>query len=399
MSGDAEALVPVAVDRPGADRTLGPLVRLLLNTRLVALFLVTVALPSERTALALGATALMAASGVAPVLLWRRFGPVLLRHPSWTSLDLAVGVAVLLLVGSSGPFPLYVVSTAALVAALYGRHGGLLLTAPLMVAAFLGTAADRLTLTAFLLPLALAGAALFTGELRRLMLERDDALQSARSSLIRAAAAEERARLSRELHDSVAKTLQGIALSAAALPRLAERDPALAAAEADRLHRAAEQASGETRQLLKGLRVDDLDLPLRTSIERAVGSWSVEHGVPVDLRVTVDTEPAAEVRYELFQIVREALRNVAAHAEASRVRVELTTETGALLLRIEDDGVGFTPPPLEDLARAGHIGVVGLHERAATVGGSTQLRSEVGGGTCIEVRAPLRPPNVTGSVV
>ncbi|WP_052668985.1 sensor histidine kinase [Nitriliruptor alkaliphilus] len=396
MSGSAEAVIPVASGPTGAERTLGPLVRLLLNARLIALLLVMLALPPERTDLALGSAALMATSGVAPVLLWPRFGGTLLRYPAWTSLDLLVGVGVLLMVGSAGPFPLYAVSTAALVAALYGRRGGLLLTTPLVIAAFVGAAADTVSAAVFLLPLALIGTALFSGELRRLLLERDEALQSARHSLVRAATAEERARLSRELHDSVAKTLHGIAMSAAALPRLAERDPALAAAEADRLRHAADQASGETRQLLKGLRVDDLALPLGASIERAARSWSSEHGVPVEVDVEVDAEPAAEVRYELFQIAREALRNVAAHAEASQVRVELTQQDEGLLLRIEDDGIGFRPPPLEDLARAGHIGVVGLHERAATIGGSTELRSEVGAGTRIEVRTPMRPTNTPG---
>ena len=80
--------------------------------------------------------------------------------------------------------------------------------------------------TGVVLPLLMPAGGLLGAELRRLLLEREAALRDARRSLVRAATAEERSRLSRELHDSVAKTLHGIALSAAGLPTLAEGDPA-----------------------------------------------------------------------------------------------------------------------------------------------------------------------------
>jgi signal transduction histidine kinase len=388
--------VPVAtsVAGPAARVTLGPLVRLLLNTRVVALFLVAASVPSDRSDVALAATAVMAATSVLPVLLWRRVGGYLLRHPAWSALDLGLGVLVLVVAGVGGPFPLYVLSTAAVVGVLHGRTGGLLLTTPLVGAYLVGAvrSGEPQTLVSLLLfPVLLVGSTLFAAELRRLLLERDDAISSARRSLVRAATAEERARLSRELHDSVAKTLHGLAMSAASLPLLAQRDPDRAAAEAARIREAAERASGETRQLLRGLRVDDVTVPLAESIEAAARSWSAETGIAVDLHLDAGDEPSLEVRYELFQIAREALRNVAAHAAASLVEVRLRRDGGGLTLTIVDDGVGFDPAPLEDLARAGHIGVVALHERSATVGGSTRLTSAPGDGTRVEVTVPLQP--------
>ncbi|HEY9382985.1 MAG TPA: ATP-binding protein, partial [Gemmatimonadales bacterium] len=93
-----------------------------------------------------------------------------------------------------------------------------------------------------------------------------------------------------------------------------------------------------------------------------------------------------------YRVLQEALTNVARHAEARRVRVELASDAATVELRVEDDGIGLQPAgPSGDVARGRRrLGLQGMRERAALLGGSVEVESQRGAGTTITARFPLR---------
>ncbi|GAB3268118.1 sensor histidine kinase [Kineosporia babensis] len=207
----------------------------------------------------------------------------------------------------------------------------------------------------------------------------------------RSAAAAERARLARELHDSVAKTLRAMSLAAVALPGSLRRQPALAEQLADVISQGATAASQEARQLIEGMRLDAPEEDFATTLRRVCALWSAETGISATATVA-PVEPPVAVRYELTRIVGEALVNVHRHAAATRVGVTVTERGRGVILTVRDNGRGFDVPYEADLAalqHRGHAGIVGMMERARTIGGTLTVESEPGLGTLIRVRVPV----------
>nr|WP_062335436.1 ATP-binding protein [Herbidospora sakaeratensis] len=211
------------------------------------------------------------------------------------------------------------------------------------------------------------------------------------ASAQRSAAADERARLARELHDSVSKTLRGVSFAALALPSSLRRHPALAEQLAETVSRGAEVAAKEARQLLEGLRGDVPDRSFEDVVHEVSRSW--QHDAGVATRVTVAcAEPGVAVRYEIVRVLQEALTNVQRHASASHVTIRLIQSGGLLELIVGDDGIGFVvPEELGRLQSQGHFGLVGMAERARAVGGHLRVRSYPGAGTVVTVCVPLDP--------
>ncbi|MDG6102213.1 two-component sensor histidine kinase [Dactylosporangium aurantiacum] len=343
----------------------------------------------------LAVVAVVAAGTVAEVSVLTRW-PAVTRHP-WPALatDLGVAVAVLLLSRGGMAFFCYVAGAAALGGALLGMRA-----LPLWAAqAALGFAAAGAVLrandpppdvAAFIVAfpmvsvLAGIGAAAATTALQRHLDLAVDVIGAAQ----RSAAASERARLARELHDSVAKTLRGVSFAALALPQSLRRHPALAEQLAGTVSRGAEAAAREARQLLEGLRIDQLDLGFAETVRATAYDWSDRWRIPVRVDAA-PVEPGVEVRYELVRILAEALHNVARHAGARHVDVTVRSGPGRLELRVRDDGRGFTPRDLADLQADGHLGIVGMAERARAVGGSLRVSSVPGGGTELVVVTPV----------
>ncbi|GAB7052343.1 sensor histidine kinase [Catenuloplanes indicus] len=207
----------------------------------------------------------------------------------------------------------------------------------------------------------------------------------------RDAAALERARLARELHDSVAKTLRGMSLAAVALPGSVRRQPALAEQLAGAISEGAAAASLQARELLEGLRLDSPDEALDVTLDRLCGRFSARTGIDTSAQVHVADLPVP-VRYELTRIAHEALTNIERHANARRVTVTLalTRRGRAVTLTVRDDGDGFTMPgDLLTLQDLGHHGIVGMAERARTIGGSIEVATRPGRGTSVHVSVPL----------
>ncbi len=211
------------------------------------------------------------------------------------------------------------------------------------------------------------------------------------ASAQRSAAASERARLARELHDSVAKTLRGVSFAALALPNSLRRHPALAEQLASTVSEGANAAAREARELLDGLRLDNPDEDFATNLQRICQHWADTSGIRVKLTLAAADPPVA-VRYELSRILQEALRNIAQHASANLVELILVRDARALRLVIRDDGHGFDLPRDLSVLRADHhYGILGMQERARTIDGTLRVNSTPGRGTRIEVSVPLDP--------
>ncbi len=206
----------------------------------------------------------------------------------------------------------------------------------------------------------------------------------------RSAAAAERSRLARELHDSVTKTLRGISLAALALPMSLRRQPALAERLADIISDGVKAADREARELIAGLRMDTPDEDFAQVLVGVCQAWVRSTGILVRTSIA-QVDPPVAWRYELVCILREALTNVERHSNATRVSVVLVEDGPALNLVVRDDGVGFDASgSLEDSQRGGHMGVVGMRERAISVGGTLTLSSRPHEGTTVSVRVPQR---------
>ena len=128
------------------------------------------------------------------------------------------------------------------------------------------------------------------------------------------------------------------------------------------------------------------DLGLGIALSRYVQSWSAHHGVRGEVRaVGLDGErlgPATETTF--YRIAQEALNNVAKHAAASRVDVIIEHREGAIVLVIEDDGIGFNPA--EKNTPASGMGLIGMRERASLIGATLLVESSPGEGTTVFVR-------------
>ncbi|GAA2362724.1 sensor histidine kinase [Dactylosporangium salmoneum] len=234
--------------------------------------------------------------------------------------------------------------------------------------------------------LAAAGAAVATAALRRHVELSVRVVASAQ----RAAAAGERARLARELHDSVAKTLRGVSFAALALPQSLRRHPDLAERLAGTVSAGAAAAAREARDLLDGLRADEPDRDFGDTLADLCARFADR--VPVRLDAE-PLDPPVAVRYELCRILQEALRNAAGHAAATSVAVRVRGRGGVVELTVDDDGRGFDVPPDPAALRARHhYGILGMTERARSAGGSLRIVSRPGTGTSIRATIPLRTP-------
>jgi PAS domain S-box-containing protein len=201
-----------------------------------------------------------------------------------------------------------------------------------------------------------------------------------------AAALEERQRLARELHDSVAQLLFAINLNAGAARAALDRDPVRAIKPLDEVVTLARAANAETRALVLALRPETLQQEgLCGAITRQIEALQARNSFAVEAQLPPEPIAPLAVKEALYRISQEALHNVARHARPSLVTLRLAQEPGALVLDICDDGVGFDPA----VARPGHVGQRSMRERAANVGGDLTVDSGPGRGTRLRAAIPL----------
>ena len=361
----------------------------ILTFRAGILLITVVALWGEDGDRTLPAAAILVAAVTSfiPLRFWGRVGPTLVRHPAYLAAELVLATLILLLTGVNSPFFYYTLGSALLGGIVYGWHGAALFSVMLIgvyfwVVSVRDEAAATLVMPAFYPLIAAAGAGL------RGLLDRQAETESELASQ------SERARLARDMHDSLAKTVSGMGFAALALARRIERDPAGAAEEARRLAEDARQATREAREIIVGLRSDAGEqLPLAAALQAEARRWSTASGVQVSLMVEEVGELHPVAARELEWILREALGNVARHARASQVTVRLRRLGGRAVLTVADDGAGFeVPDELEELAQGRHFGVTGMRERAQLAGGDLSVESAPGEGCVLSVWMPRDAP-------
>ena len=207
----------------------------------------------------------------------------------------------------------------------------------------------------------------------------------------RVALVEERNRLAREVHDTLAQELTGIALQLEAADALLEHSP-------DRARARIRQALARTRESLAEARRSVLDLragplerqALPAALETLGQRFTAETGTPVaSLLALAGPRLPARVEEALYRIAQEALVNIRRHAQASAVRIELRQEGESVQLIVADNGRGFDAPLPGARADTHGFGLIGMQERARLLNGDMQISSWPGAGAQVEVTIPI----------
>ncbi|MGW5527174.1 sensor histidine kinase [Streptomyces xanthochromogenes] len=341
---------------------------------------------------------------------WERFGPLLLNHPWLLAVDAVFGALLLITATPESSLGYVTTCTPLLAGLVYGWRGaGVFAGLQVAILTLVYATGPRHQLadtSALLLPgfCVMAGAVGVT--IRNLLFRfgaASQALTETRARLaVHDAVEEERARLARDLHDSVAKTLHGLALAADGLATSADRmDPAALRHRAELVARAARRAAAESRELLGDLRRTRGEVDVLRELSSLVADFTARTAVRAQWRV-LGRDPApmlpAGVARQLLTIAGEALDNAHRHAGPARVQVSAGVEGDLFRLSVQDDGRGLPPgTTLDDLKRTGHFGLVGMVERAAAIGARIRVgRGNAAAGTEVRVELPcasagLRP--------
>lgn len=200
----------------------------------------------------------------------------------------------------------------------------------------------------------------------------------------------ERRRIARELHDELGQALTAIKINLQARSRFRDQSPAELDAENVRL---VEEAIQQVRSLALALRPSMLDdLGLAPAL-RWIAEYQAERGgfVAHFGADFPDTRLAPELETACFRIAQEALTNIARHAQAKRVAIELRHKDDALFMTVQDDGRGFDVVTMRTRAVAGgSVGILGMQERAELARGKIEIESAPGQGTVVRARFPWR---------
>ena len=194
----------------------------------------------------------------------------------------------------------------------------------------------------------------------------------------------ERARLARELHDETGQALASILLGLRQLEDSVETDEARKAT-AD-LRELVVATLQDVRRLAVELRPSALDdFGLVPAVERLAATVSAPSGPTVDVAARLgDTRLGQETETVLYRIVQESLTNIVKHAAAGHVSITLVRKAASAVVVVEDDGSGFDPDGIRD----GALGIAGMRERVALVGGKLTLETSPGAGTTLVAEVP-----------
>ena len=218
--------------------------------------------------------------------------------------------------------------------------------------------------------------------------------ENARAQLLQrlvTAQEEERSRISRELHDQMGQHLAALMLGLKALKTSSGR-LLPANKQLQHLYELTNQLAEEVHHLARELRPAALDdLGLHTALSNYVEQWSERSGTMIDFHSSglERQRISPQIETTVYRIVQEALTNVLKHAEATRVSVILEYRNGQIRTIVEDDGKGFdADTPTTPTVIAGGLGLIGMQERVALVGGTFDVESKPGAGTTLVIRIP-----------
>ena len=199
---------------------------------------------------------------------------------------------------------------------------------------------------------------------------------------------QEKNRVARELHDELGQALTMLQMDVAWCKAKADGGEPEFAARLDRMQALLKSTVAATRRIAADLRpllLDDLGIV--PAVEWLAENFTQRTGVPCRLTIgDPDLELDSVRATAVFRIVQESLTNIAKHAGAADAEVSIVEEGGELVIRVSDDGRGFTP---QDPRKPASFGLVGVRERAALLRGEASITSGIGEGTTIEVRLPF----------
>ncbi|WP_179393660.1 HAMP domain-containing sensor histidine kinase [Carboxydothermus ferrireducens] len=197
---------------------------------------------------------------------------------------------------------------------------------------------------------------------------------------------EERKRISRELHDEIGQALTSILISLKYLEgHLPEEQRHLLTD----IRNLTAQTIDELKDLALSLRPSVLDnLGLLPAIKNLVRHWENRYGLTINLHLNLPSnfKLRNEAESSLYRVVQEALTNIARHAMASRVRLVFRIKNENLILKIADNGRGFSLNPVSEKS----LGLIGMIERISLLGGNLQILSKPGKGTMVKIQLPLK---------
>jgi signal transduction histidine kinase len=203
---------------------------------------------------------------------------------------------------------------------------------------------------------------------------------------------EERNRIARDIHDGLGASLSGVIIQAEYLLTLTKKDEDLQS-EVKELKTGAEEAIDEVRRAVSMWRDDFILVP---QLENMCTTFTSRHKIPVEIKVTGESPPMAEGQeLGVFRILQECLTNIAKHAGAKKVVVDVSFAPDSVLLRIVDDGAGFDPSKTPK----NHYGLINMKERARKANGEVSIDSSPGRGTRVELRVKPTKPVATAVAV
>jgi signal transduction histidine kinase len=198
---------------------------------------------------------------------------------------------------------------------------------------------------------------------------------------------EERNRMAREIHDTLAQGFTGIILQLEAAEQALDGDDRSVQEHLNRARRLAKESLNEARRSVRALRPQKLeDQELSSTLQQYLILFSQDTGIKVDFTFSgnVGMIPTP-VEDSLLRVSQEAINNIRKHANARQVDVSLTVQENIVILNITDDGQGFdvkAPVP-------GRFGLIGIHERVQTLNGSLVIRSKPGKGAYLNIKIPI----------
>ena len=207
----------------------------------------------------------------------------------------------------------------------------------------------------------------------------------------RAGLLEERSRLAREIHDTLAQGFVSIVLHLEAVEEAGHENPDDARRHLDQARTTARTSLDQARRVVQDLRPRQLE---DEPVHEAVRVWALRWGEEAGIDVTADTTGAPvslseETEVTLLRAAQEALNNVRRHASASRVRVTVSYMGDVVVLDVQDDGVGLNGAAASP---GGGFGLTAMGERVDGQGGSVDVESEPGEGTTVAVSLPTSAP-------
>jgi len=225
---------------------------------------------------------------------------------------------------------------------------------------------------------------------RRQLIEQLEATQAELAAAERRAGIlEERQRLARDIHDTLAQGFTSIVMHLEAADQALPDDLDTLQKHLDRARETARTSLEQARRVVNALRPHSLDQrSLPDAIERTAVRWQEETGIPLTTTITGDPVPLhPDIEVTLLRATQEALANIRKHAQATAVQITLSYIDDVVVLDVQDNGVAFAGAAASPLS--GGYGLQAMRERAEQCGGSVTLESEPGEGTTVTVSIPI----------